>query len=233
VDGDPGPLLGRGRHADVFEMGPTRVLRRYRTGQQAEPEASVMAHVRAHGFPAPEVFDVDGGDMVLERVDGPSLLHVMTHEPHRIRRHADLLAQLHHRLHRIAAPPALPTPFGRGDRVLHLDLQPANVILTGRGPVVLDWGWAAAGPAEADPAHTWLQIETSEVPGSAFTRLAGAIGRRLLVRRFLSDLDLEEMTALMPEVAAYRLALRELTPTERTRIHRFLQKLGGEDSNPQ
>lgn len=162
---EPGRLIDRGRHADVFELGDTRVLRRYRTGQQAAPEAAVMEHVRSYGYPAPEVHRVDGSEMELERVEGPGMLDLVARQPHRIGQFARLLADLHRRLHKIPAPEGLASPFGRGDRVLHLDLQPANVVITARGPVVLDWGWAAAGPSEADGAHTWLQLTTSEVPG--------------------------------------------------------------------
>jgi hypothetical protein len=40
--------------------------------------------------------------------------------------------------------------------VLHLDLHPENVMLTGRGPVVIDWRNAEAGPADLDTAFTAL-----------------------------------------------------------------------------
>jgi aminoglycoside phosphotransferase (APT) family kinase protein len=135
-----------------------------------------------------------------------------------------VLADLHHRLHEIPAPAALASPFARGDRVLHLDLQPANVILTTRGPVVLDWGWAAAGPPEVDEAHTWLQLATSEVPGSSVVRFAASLGRRAFIRRFLAEFDTDRLRGVMAEVAAYRLAVRELTASEREAIPDFVAR---------
>ena len=33
-----------------------------------------------------------------------------------------------------------------GDRVLHIDLHPENVIISPAGPVVIDWSGASAGP---------------------------------------------------------------------------------------
>ena len=57
----PGPLLGTGRTADVFDVGGGRVLRRYRDGTDATHEAEVMQWVRAQGVPVPEVFEADGG----------------------------------------------------------------------------------------------------------------------------------------------------------------------------
>jgi Ser/Thr protein kinase RdoA (MazF antagonist) len=219
-----GPLLGRGRHADVFELSPGRVLRRYRTGQDAAPEAAIMEHVRRHGYPAPEVFGVDGPSMELERVDGPGLLELVARRPHRIGSFAGLLADLHHRLHQIPAPTDSALPFGRGGCVLHLDLQPGNVVMTDRGPVVLDWGWAAAGPAEAENAHTWLQLETSEVPGSAPVRLVAALGRRIFIRQFLRHFDLATLRGALPQVAEYRLGVRELTERERRTIPDFVSR---------
>jgi aminoglycoside phosphotransferase (APT) family kinase protein len=47
--------------------------------------------------------------------------------------------------------------------VLHLDLHPANVMLTGGGPVVIDWTNARVGPAGADVAMAYL------IMGSATT----------------------------------------------------------------
>jgi len=183
-----------------------------------------MEHVRCHGYPAPEVFSVDGPSMELERIEGPGLLDLAAHQPHRIGSFARLLAELHHRLHRIPAPNGLTSPFGRGGCVLHLDLQPGNVVMTRRGPVVLDWGWAAAGPPEADNAHTWLQLETSEVPGSVPVRLVATLGRGMFVREFLRHFDLATLTGELSEVAAYRLGVRELTERERQTIPRFVSR---------
>jgi hypothetical protein len=51
------------------------VLRRYRDARPAADvtrEAEVMRYARAHGVPAPEVFDVSGRDILLERAVGPT-----------------------------------------------------------------------------------------------------------------------------------------------------------------
>jgi len=183
-----------------------------------------MEHVRRHGYPAPEVFGVDGPSMELERIEGPGLLDLAARRPHRIGSFARLLAELHHRLHRIPAPNGLASPFGSGGCVLHLDLQPGNVVMTRRGPVVLDWGWAAAGPPEADNAHTWLQLETSEVPASAPVRLVATLGRRMFVRQFLRHFDRATLIGELSEVAEYRLGVRELTERERQMIPRFVSR---------
>jgi hypothetical protein len=68
------PLLGAGRTADVFALGDDRVLRRYRDGFDVTAEAATMLHVAAHGFPVPHVLQAQGNDLVMERVDGPTML---------------------------------------------------------------------------------------------------------------------------------------------------------------
>ena len=227
MDSDlPGRLIGRGRHADVFELSTTRVLRRYRTGQDATPEAAIMWHVRTFGFPAPEVHRFEGSEMELERIDGPMLLDVLARRPDRI---AVVRAAARGSPSSSPRDPrcltGLPTPFGRGANVLHLDLQTANIVMSASGPVVLDWGWAAAGPPELDVADTWLEIATSVVPGGAMLRVIASLGRLYFLRSFLAEFDQSALQAAMPEIARYRLAVRELAPIERERIPAFLRRL--------
>jgi Phosphotransferase enzyme family len=90
-------LLARGRAADVFAAGPGRVLRRYREGEphDAAVEAAVMEHARAHGFPVPEVYDAGGRDLVMARVDGPTMLADLSRRPWRVRAHGRTLADPH------------------------------------------------------------------------------------------------------------------------------------------
>lgn len=221
-------LIGSGRHCDVFAVAPGRVLRRYRSGQDAGVEAAAMRHVRNHGYPVPEVFDADGPDMVMARVDGPSMLQVMARRPHRLPGLARVLADLHRRLHAIPAFDALERPFGdAGDVVLHMDLQPANVVMSVDGPVVLDWGWVAAGPGEADEAHTWLTMATSEVPASAVIRTLALVGRGVVVREFLRQCDRARLVQMMPAVAHDHLTRHALTDREREVIARFVKRVGG------
>ena len=91
----PERLIGTGRSADVYDAGNGRVLRRYRDGRPAAwvaREAEVMGHARAHGVPVPEVFEVSGTDIVMERASGPTMLDVLTHRPWLLWSHARVLA---------------------------------------------------------------------------------------------------------------------------------------------
>lgn len=141
-------LIGSGRDADVFAAGPDRVLRRYRRGGDVGPEAEVMCHLGAHGYPVPAVYRAEGPDLEMERLSGPTMLAALISGDLDFAQGAALLADLHHRLH--ALPP--PRPGEPGTCVIHRDLHPGNVILTPRGPVVIDWRDAREGTAEFDLA---------------------------------------------------------------------------------
>jgi tRNA A-37 threonylcarbamoyl transferase component Bud32 len=171
----PGRLLARGREATIHELGPDRVLRRYDDGRDVTAEVAVMRHVARHGFRVPVVHglhvDADGRPtgMVLERVDGPSLVEVALSgrlAPADVGR---TLARLHGDLHRVPVtgfpvPPGA-HPASRGDVVVHLDLHPANVLVVADVPVVIDWAMARPGPASLDTAMTALTLAAAVVAG--------------------------------------------------------------------
>ena len=53
-----------------------------------------MRLVREAGYPAPEVFEVHGDGMVLERVDGSTMLDDLATHPWRVQRHATRWARV-------------------------------------------------------------------------------------------------------------------------------------------
>lgn len=144
---DPVPFAS-GRDADVFILDRQRVLRRYRAGGDVSAEAAVMAYVRRLGFPAPLVYQARGTDLIMERLDGRTMLAALTAGTLEIPKAARMLAELHHRLHNL---PALANTGG-AIRIVHLDLHPDNVMLTSQGPVLIDWRNATHGPPDLDLA---------------------------------------------------------------------------------
>jgi aminoglycoside phosphotransferase (APT) family kinase protein len=147
-------LLGYGREADVFAVDAHRVLRRYRDGADATAEAAVMRHLAGQGFPVPRVYAATGPDLVIERLDGPTLLAALVGGRLDPVSGGRLLAGLHNRLHALPARPGA----AAGDRLVHLDLHPDNVMLTAGGPVVIDWRNATDGPPELDVAMAALIV---------------------------------------------------------------------------
>lgn len=130
----------------MFALDGKRVLRRYRRVTDTTEEARVMTHVAGLGYPVPAVYEARGSDLVLERLDGPTMAQALDSGRMEIAAGAGVLANLLQTLHE------LPTWPGAEQQIVHLDLHPENVILTGRGPVVIDWCNAADGPADLDTA---------------------------------------------------------------------------------
>lgn len=150
-----------------------------------------MARVRVHGYPVPRVDEVHEDALVLERIDGGTMRDDLRRRPWRMRRHMRTLAGLHRRLHALG--------------VVHLDLHPENVLLSPRGPVVIDWTNAREGGDPAmDDALTWLILRTS--------------GRRIPAWFFARELDVR--TGL-DDACAYRVADPNVTPQERARVERI------------
>jgi aminoglycoside phosphotransferase (APT) family kinase protein len=223
----PGTLVGAGRNADVYDVGGGRVLRRYRDGRDAaavDREARVMAHARAHGVPVPEVFDVTGSDIVMERAMGPTMLDVLGRQPWTLRRQARLLARLHETVHQAPALPGLRAPCGDEDLdsqvLLHRDLHPMNVILTSAGPVIIDWEGAARGPAMYDVAWTWVIIASSEVQGTGLAIAAVRAMQAQLTRSFVQAAGPIDQ-AWRAQAVRDRLLDGNVLPAERARLERL------------
>ncbi len=192
-------LIGSGRASTVFDLGNGQVLRR---GGAPAREAVIMEHARRAGYPVPAVHDVREDALVLERIDGPTMLEDLRRRPWRLRSHARLLAQLHRRLHAI--------PFD-GMALVHLDLHPLNVLLSPDGPVVIDWTNARGGEPALDVAMTWVIMATS-----------GGRAGRVFLRPYLAGYDRADIEAALPAAAAARLADPNVSERERVAVRRLL-----------
>ena len=209
----PGPRLGTGREAEVYEWGDTAVLKLYRPGfggHRAEAAA-----LRTLDGIAPRLLDVVDHDgrtgLVLERFDGPNILTLLQRQPWRVLALAGELATTHLAVHRIQAPADLPQlrqaladrihdaglpPHLRsfamrmldglpdGDRLCHGDYHPGNVLLTADRTAVIDWTAAARGAPEADHARTLLLLRwANPLPGTPLLSRALIATGRCLLAR--------------------------------------------------
>jgi tRNA A-37 threonylcarbamoyl transferase component Bud32 len=202
-------LVGSGRDADVFSLGKDRVLRRYREGGDATHEAEIMAFVAGHGYPVPTVYDVDGADLVMERLDGPTMAAALLDGSLEISAGARMLAELSNLLHTLPARP------GRApaDGVIHLDHHPYNVMLASRGPVVIDWRNATDGPADLDVALSAVIL--------AQVALAGSDDLTPVLRDFLASVLShveDDPLRLLDEAVTRRAADPNATATEREQL---------------
>lgn len=228
------PLLARGRDAEIYDLGDGRVLRRAIDGRSLAAEAAVMAYAYDAGVPVPKVYDVTPeGAVVMDRVDGRPLLAELLTGPEAFAVDAaGVLAELHEAVHRVPAPPKLRRTSLPGDRLLHLDLHVLNVLRTDDGPVLIDWANAKAGPAAADEALGWLTHVTADPTDPATVELvadaagvdAGA-GREVFGRRWrvfleasLERLDTAGVADVLPEVANWRIADRNVSAADAERV---------------
>ncbi len=216
----PGKLLASGRDCDIFEYGPGLVLRVSRRGRSMSREARTMDYVRGYGYPVPAVSEMsdDGTQMVMERIDGPTMVGPLETRPWRIRRYGTMLAELHIRLHEIPAPDFLPEfPVCKGDQLVHLDLHPLNVLFGPKGPVVIDWANAARGDAASDVCLAWILMQAGEIPGGAIGRFYGLF-RSLLINSFLATFDVEEIRAPLRDMVAWKVQDPHMSTVEQRRM---------------
>ena len=213
----PGPLVGVGRDTEVREYGPGWVIRVARDGRSLAPERQVMRHAAAAGYPVPALAPGDDGSaIIMERLDGPSMLDDIGRRPWRAARHARTLARLHRRLGEIDGSAATRS-VGAGTSLLHLDLHPGNVVLTARGPVVIDWANAARGDPELDVAKTWVLLKTGIPPGGPIIQAIAAAIRNHFARRFLAHAGRPSPAAVV-RAAELRLLDRNLLEAERDAV---------------
>ena len=224
-----GPLLASGRDAEIFEYGPGLVLRRSRHRHSMEKDATVMRYVAQHGYPVPRVEQIssDGFELIMERIDGPTMLEVLSRQPWMLWRHAALLATLHDRLHEIPGPQWLDRFLAGGDRLVHLDLHPLNVVLSPKGPVVIDWSNAARGAGAADVALTWLVMMAAEIPGGRVQEAVGRVFRRTFARSFLGHFDLASVRTALPAVGVWKCLDRNMRPAEVATMRRLVSQESG------
>ena len=164
-----------GRDADVYVVDEHKVLRRYRDGHRITAEAELMRYAGLRGFPVPTVHHVDGPDMVIQRLSGPTVAEAALDGRLTPTELGLMHADLHRRLH------AIPVPSGTtGNSLMHCDLHPENVLLTADGPVVIDWRDATEGRPEFDIAMTAI-ILAQVALDPAFRDLSDLIRESLAV----------------------------------------------------
>jgi aminoglycoside phosphotransferase (APT) family kinase protein len=188
-------------------------------------EAKTMEHVRAHGYPVPEVFAVsdDGDELVMQRIDGPTMVDAAGSRPWKIRRFGRELAALHSSLHAIPTPAWLPDAlFGSGDQLLHMDLHPLNVLLSDNGPVVIDWTNAVRGDPAIDIAVTWVLLHSGELPTRGPKAAMLGMGRTILLHAFLETFSMDDVHNVLRDVVEWKCQDANMSAVEIERMRSLL-----------
>jgi len=209
MSGPPLKILASGRDGDIFEFAPGLVLRRTRDGRSIAHEARTMRYVAEQGFPVPRIEAVraDGTEIIMERIEGPVMVDAMVRPPWKLGAHLSILADLHDRLHEIEGPDWLPPMPAGGDRLLHLDLHPINVIMSPNGPVVVDWPNARRGDPMADVALSFALMACGRIPlprpvAIALNAVRQPVLRRSFATRYLGT-HFYEQVAVMAELKCF------------------------------
>jgi len=180
----------------------------------------------------------DRHGLVYERITGTPMLDVLTHRPWLLIRYARLLADLHIGMHREPAIDGLPPQRERiankidrakvlephlkrtalnaladlpdGGALCHGDFHPANILMTPRGPIIIDWPDATVGNPIADLARSSIiQLGASQSADDPWvSRLALAWYHRIYLRRYLKPNPgaADEYRKWLPVVAAARMS---------------------------
>nr|WP_282594636.1 aminoglycoside phosphotransferase family protein [Halomarina salina] len=240
-------------------MDDERVLKLFVDGVVPDKAEREMENTRvAHGAgaPAPAVHEtrtVDGRvGIVLDRLDGPTLLDSLAERSWRVarvgRRLAEVQAGVHdcdgaglpgqrERLRRDVAGGPLPgdtrdevlsvlDDLPRGHAACHGDCHPGNVLQTPR-PVVVDWLDATCGHPLADVARTTLLLRVAGVPSGVRGVPQRSVRRALLAsyrRRYaeVTGRSLDDERWLLVAAAA---RLAEDVPGERSRLLSLVREL--------
>jgi len=192
--------------------------------------------------------------IIYERISGPSMLEAVSARPWRLLRLARLLAELQAGMHACLAPElplqrqrlrdriggtALLTAAGReaalraleqlptGSALCHGDFHPDNILLSPRGPVVIDWPDATQGHPLADVARSSLLLRLGAPPAGRASRLLLAARRwfhHLYLRRYLElrPASRQELAAWQLPVAAARLS--ERIPEEQAEVLAIVER---------
>ena len=152
--------------------------------------------------------------LIMERLDGTDVLTLLGNQPWKLWWAARVCSELHAQMHDAKAVPEIvplkqrirgmvessdkvPERFAEfalrqmddlpdGDRLLHGDFHPANIMMQGDDPVVIDWTAVARGDPAADFARTRLMLRIGELPPGTpmVMRALTAVGRGVLWRLY-------------------------------------------------
>jgi aminoglycoside phosphotransferase (APT) family kinase protein len=207
-------LLAEGREAEVLLRPDGQVLKLWRQpgdGPKAEREHAVCRLLSPLAPTVHTLVEIDGRPgLIMDRIEGDSLLTQLQRRPHQLFRAARVLARVHVELNSFAAPRELPdlkdvlasritladtlprdhhdlalrllASLPPGDRLCHNDFHLGNLLGSWDAPVVIDWGWAARGDPTSDVARSDLLQRIGALPPgmTVVFRALAAVGRGLL-----------------------------------------------------
>lgn len=224
-----------------------------------EHERNVSRVINEFDLPTARTYELvqyQGRDgIVYERVEGPTLLKVLLADASKMAWVGELSAELHAQMHAcrsdrlpsqkdslerrirsaqieeairdkaLHALGALP----ESNEVCHGDFHPDNVLLSPRGPVILDWVNATRGNRMADFVFSALILKVAEVPDFIPNADLFNHGRAELFKAYTKTY-LQHYSASMQEIVPWIFPvtvarLGDQIPSERSRLLKLISKL--------
>lgn len=197
--------------------------------------------------------------LVMERIEGPDMLTLLSRRPWRIFWVGRVTGEVHARLHATSAPGRIPAlretlrqwigssnrvperlaefalevleGLPDGDALCHGDFHPANILLAGETPVVIDWTNATRGDPAADVARSLVLFRIGEPPPwyPALVRYLHGIGSKIVTSGYLRayrrarPLDMGAVERWEAAHAAARLAAEPI-PEEEQALRGLLER---------
>jgi aminoglycoside phosphotransferase (APT) family kinase protein len=185
---DQPQLIGRGGTAEVYSWKKDQVLKLFFDWVPASwiwHEVELAQRVSASSLPTPKFIETttysNRSAIVYERIDGHTMLHLISSRPWLVKSQARMLARLHAQINqqsgaglpslhldirnRISTVQNLPDSLKGfaldilddlpdGKSLCHFDFHPDQVMVNSKGHLILDWMAALQGDPAADVAHT-------------------------------------------------------------------------------
>ncbi len=155
----------------------------------------------------------DREGLVYEKIAGPTLLNELARKPWTVVRSARLLGTLHAQVHAVTAPPHLQpqkdwakgglaetnklpknlkesllrllASLPAGNQLCHGDFHPGNILITPRGPIIIDWMTASKGVGLGDVARASIILEAAQTPEGTPLRWLLEWVRKLFLETYL------------------------------------------------
>ena len=216
-------LIGSGRTADVFLYDDAFVLKLYKSSMpdgSIDNEFSMALYAYEKGLPTPRPVSRIRKDhrhgIVFDRIQGTSLLNILSDDPMNMPHLAKKMAELHHRINAVPYPGAADsqkvslvraiacTPLlseddktrivnyiaalPDGNFLCHGDFHPDNILIDDDLRII-DWMTGTAGNPACDVARSKMILECSGLPDSitAVMRFFLALGKKALAKKYVKE----------------------------------------------
>lgn len=218
VGRDLGGLINVGHEWELRQYGALHVAKVAAKGADFTREAQALQILEKTQVPSPALAKVlSPSSIVIERVDGPTMLEDVISRPWTLTRHAKNLARLHRALGSITAPDNW-EKVTEGNSLVHLDLHPGNVKLRNGKPVVINWNRASRGSPAFDAAVTYVILRTADSRIAGSRRLVVSSLRSRFAQAFIKEFGAAEVQDHITEAAELRLLDQNLPNNEREAV---------------